>query len=123
MLAITDDQTSIWFLPVGRDGATGPLPRAAKLPFSYYYEPFWLPDGSGVTVIAQPNGSPTMHVALIRVADPERPVILTRNDPHDKWGHLVSPDGKYVVYPSERYLGTTLWAVDLDQALRLAKGK
>jgi hypothetical protein len=122
-LAISDGASSLWFIPVGADGKTPPLPRAARLPFSYFYELFWLPDGSGVTVIAQPNGSPTTHVALVRVADPDRPVLLSRDDSHDKWGHLVSPDGKYVVYESERYVGTTLWAVDLDEALKEATRK
>jgi len=123
MLAITDGEHGIMFVPVAKDGTVGPLPRPVTLPFSYFYEPFWLPDGSGVTVIAQPNGSTTTHVVLIRVADPERPVILTKEDTHDKWGHMVSPDGRYVVYPSERYQGTTFWSVDLDEALRMAKAR
>lgn len=122
MLALTDGERQVRFITVGKDGSTGPLQNPATLPFSYYYEPFWLPDGSGITVIAQPNGSPTTHVALIRVTDPERPVIITKEDAHDKWGHLVSPDGKYVVYPSERYQGTTFWALDLNKALEAARG-
>ena len=122
-LAVADAGSTMWFIAVDSEGTRKPLPPAAKLPFTYFYELFWLPDGSGVTVIAQPNGSPTTHVVLVRVTDPERPVNLTREDGHDKWGHLVSPDSKYVVYESERYLGSTLWSVDLEQALKQAKGQ
>jgi hypothetical protein len=48
-----------WKLLVYRFDAAGALqgsPQTITLPFEYWYETFWLPDGSGLTMIAQPRG-------------------------------------------------------------------
>jgi hypothetical protein len=60
-------------------------------------------------------------VAVVRIADPDHPTLLTRDDPHSVWGHALSPDGKYVIYPSERLTGSAVWMVAVDDLLKAAK--
>jgi hypothetical protein len=97
-------------------------PTRIPLPFQYLYEMNWLPDGSGLTMIAQERGSKWPHVALVKLADPANPVILTRDDPNAKWGHVLSPDGKWVAYPSEVITGSDVRLIDVAAALKaLAK--
>jgi|GEM_PF-2674937 len=79
---------------------------------------FWLPNGSGLTVIAQPKGARFSEIALVRLADPDRPVLLTTSDASNKPGHVVSPDSKWVAYPSETGSGTKVWQIDLNPVLR-----
>jgi Tol biopolymer transport system component len=37
------------------------------------------------------------------------------------WGHALSPDGKYVVYPSERSNGSSVYMVSVDDLLKQMK--
>ncbi len=95
-------------------------PLSFTLPFDYWYEVFWLPDGSGLTMIAQPKGAPVTEVALVKLADPEHPVLLTKADPVSKWGHILSPDGKYVAYPSEQLKGSSIYLIEVAELLKRA---
>jgi hypothetical protein len=101
-------------------GALQGPPRTIKLPFEYWYEMFWLPDNSGLTMIAQPKGAPVTEVALVKLADPEHPVLLTKADPVSKWGHILSPDGKYVAYPSEQLKGSSIYLIEVAELLKRA---
>jgi Tol biopolymer transport system component len=125
MLAFhTQDQAApmsiIRFDDAGRPAGT---PITFTLPFDYSYETFWLPDGSGLTMIAQPRGGPTAEVALVKLADPQNPVLLSKGDPGSKWGHMLSPDGKYVAYPAETTRGSRIHALDLEALLKNATAK
>ena len=95
-------------------------PLSFKLPFEYWYEMFWLPDGSGLTMIAQPRGKPATEVALVKLADPEHPILLTRDDPMSKWGHSLSPDGKYEAYASEQPRGSSIYLIDVAELIKRA---
>lgn len=97
--------------PIGR-------PISAQLPFEYFYEMFWRPDGTGLTVIAQPKGARVTEIALIRLSDPYNPVLLTKADVANKWGHAPSPDGKWIAYPSEWGSGSSVVRVDLKSLLK-----
>jgi len=101
-------------------GNVAGAPQTFTLPVEYVYETFWLPDGSGLTMIAQPRELPTAEVILVRLSDPERPVILTKNDAGSKWGHALSPDGKYIAYPPELSHGSSIKMIDLTDVLRSA---
>lgn len=102
----------------GEAGAlTGP-PQSIAPDFEYYYEMFWLPDGTGLTMIAQPKGPKPSEVALIRLTAPGSPVMLTAADKSDKWGYATSPDGKWVAYPSETGGGSVVQQLDLAAILR-----
>jgi len=104
-------------------GAVQGAPLSLTLPFEYWYEVFWLPDGSGFTCIAQPRGRGTTVVALVKLADPEHPILLTRDDPRSTWGHSQSPDGKYVAYASEEPRGSSVYLIDVAELIKQAKGK
>ena len=65
-----------------------------------------------------PRGSPVSEVALVKLADPEHPVLLTKDDPVSKWGHALSPDGKYVAYPSERKKGGSIYLIEVAELLK-----
>jgi Tol biopolymer transport system component len=102
-------------------GAVQGPPLSFTLPFEYYYEVFWLPDGSGFTMIAQPKGRGTTVVALVRLADPEHPILLTKDDPHSTWGHSLSPDGKYVAYASEELKGSSIYLIEVAELIKQAQ--
>lgn len=76
----------------------------------------WLPDSRAVTIFAEGTGLEA-DVWLVPIQEGVRPVNLTRDDPAQKWGYLLSPDGRYVAYPSEVRRGSSIWLVDLGDAL------
>lgn len=96
-------------------------PTRLTTPFSYQYELMWLRDGSALTMVAQPRDAPSSHIAVVPLADPSRPLILTRDDPSNKWGHALSPDGKLVAYSAERLGEAGLWLIDVEQAVAAAR--
>lgn len=104
-------------------GAVLGTPLTFTLPFEYWYETFWLPDGSGLTMIAQPRGMPMTHIALVKLSDPEHPILLTKADTNSKWGHSLSPDGKYVAYPSQQERGSSIFVIDVPELVKQAKAK
>jgi hypothetical protein len=113
-----------WGITVFSFDAAGALEGAPKklvIPFEYSYEAFWLPDNSGLTMIAQPTGSAVTEVALVKLNDPEHPVLLTKDDPVSKWGHALSPDGKYVAYPAERLRGSSIHLIEVAELLKNAR--
>lgn len=92
-------------------------PQIVPVPFEYWYETQWLADNSGFTTLAQIRGEQEPDVVLIRLADPSRPINLTRDDPNAVWGYSLSPDGTRIAYPSEIRRGSTLWRVDIGPIL------
>jgi Tol biopolymer transport system component len=104
-------------------GAVVGPPQSFTLPFEYWYETFWLPDGSGLTMIVQPPGMPMTHIALVKLSDPEHPILLTRADTNSKWGHSLSPDGKYVAYASQRERGSSIYLIDMAALVKQATSK
>ena len=86
--------------------------------FNYFYQMIWLPDDSGFTMIAQPRDTDWPHIYRVNLADPDHPLLLTADDPNQKWGHVLSPDGKMVAYPSTRDHGSAVWLLDVDQVLK-----
>jgi lipoprotein LpqB-like beta-propeller protein/WD40 repeat protein len=104
-------------------GAVQGAPLSFTLPFAYYYEVFWLPDGSGLTMIAQPRDAANTEVALVKLADPAHPILLTKDDPGSKWGHSVSPDGKYVAYASAQLRGSSIYLIDVAELIKQAQAQ
>jgi hypothetical protein len=100
------------------DGNVQGVPHAHQLPFEYWYETFWLPDGSGLTMIAQPRGARVTEVAVVKLADPQHPLFLTKDDPVNKWGHSLSPDGKFVSYASDQPKGSSIHLIDVAELLK-----
>jgi Tol biopolymer transport system component len=99
---------------VPREGRATDVRRVPLGVYSWY-EPRWLPDNSGFTVIAESESS--AWVAFVPVA-PGQPVRhLSRAENQPTWGHVVSPDGKWVAYAAEVYRGTKLWRMELTEAV------
>jgi Tol biopolymer transport system component len=105
------------------DESGKPVGQPTRLdpPFQYQYALMWLRDGSALTMVALPREGPATHIALVPLADPAHPVILTREDPNNKWGHALSPDGRLVAYSSELPRGAELLLIDLAGALDAAR--
>jgi Tol biopolymer transport system component len=111
-----DDESRLAIFEVPADGQPAGAPRIIETGAQYWYDPQWLPDNSGLTVIGGWTGLQT-HVLHIPLQEGSIPVKVTREDPSPRWGHLLSPDGRYVVYPAEVYRGGALWTADLSPAL------
>ena len=56
----------------------------------------------------------------MKLADPEHPILLTRDDPMSKWGHSLSPDGKYEAYASEQPRGSSIYLIDVAELIKRA---
>lgn len=121
VLGTSDEKQKLIVYRFDEAGKAVGSPKTVVPPFEYFYEIFWLPDGSGFTMIAQSRGAPKTDVAVVRIADPDHPTLLTKDDPHSMWGHALSPDGKYVVYPSERSRGSSVYMVSVDDLLKAAR--
>ena len=100
------------------DGNLQGVPKVHLLPFEYWFETFWLPDGSALTMIAQPRGANVNEVVLVKLADPQHPILLTKDDRANKWGHSLSPDGKFVTYASEQLKGSSIYLIDVAEMLK-----
>ncbi len=86
------------------------------LPFDSWYGPTWLPDGSGLLMIAVSGGG--SEVALVKMADPQNPVLLAKDDPVAKTSYSLSPDGKFVAYSSEPQKGSSIYLIDVAELLK-----
>lgn len=42
---------------------------------------------------------------------------ITRDETTEFWEYQLSPDGRYIAYPGEISRGSSLWLVDLGDAL------
>jgi len=87
--------------------------RRVNVEAEYWFEPKWLPDNSGFTVIA--GSGETAWVAFVPAGGGSVRHI-SRDDDMPTWGHEVSPDGRWVVYPAEDYRGSALWRLEVSEA-------
>lgn len=100
---------------VVRVPATGRATDVLRVPVGaeYWYEPRWLPDNSGFTVIAGLGSEAWVAFVPARPGEPVR--HLSRDEHNPTWGNEVSPDGRWVAYPAETSWKTTLWKLDVSQ--------
>jgi Tol biopolymer transport system component len=80
----------------------------------WWWDPQWLPDGGGL-VIGGMGSATVLDLGVWMVSlDPEvNPVELTADDPNPIGGFVLSPDGRQIVYSSERPSGSSFWKVEL----------
>ncbi len=84
----------------------------------YWWSPRWLPNGRGFLVQDEVG-----DVWRISAEPGVRPVALTEDFPpnHEVYGFHISPDGQYIAYPRSIFQGSSIWRVDLGDALAAAE--
>jgi Tol biopolymer transport system component len=112
-------------LAVYRFDAEGALlgSQTFPLPFEAFFGISWLPDGSGLIGIAQRRAGAVTEVALVKLADPQHPILLAQNDPGMKAGLSLSPDGKHVVYNAEEKRGSSIYLIDVAEMLKQVRAR
>jgi Tol biopolymer transport system component len=98
-------------------------PTAAGSGAQWGWQIQWLPDNRAFTVFGMTGQANQNHVYLVSLREGERPVALTRDDPSTRWDYSLSPDGRHVAYPGEILRGSSLWRLDLGDALAGAGGE
>jgi Tol biopolymer transport system component len=56
-------------------------------------------------------------VWLFSIREGEQPVAITRDENSEFWYYQLSPDGRYIAYQGEIKRGSSLWLIDLGDAL------
>ncbi len=87
-------------------------PRSYAVPSGHWWGPRWLPNGRGIIVVGGDG-----NVWRIPLDPNARPVDLTKDDPNSVWRYKLSPDGRYIAYPSERQQGSSIWLMNLAEPL------
>jgi hypothetical protein len=57
------------------------------------------------------------NIWLIPLDPNARPVAITQDEPRGVWLYRLSPDGRYIAYPRERDLTTSIWLLKLKEPL------
>jgi len=69
------------------------------------------------TIFAQTLPDYGTDVWLFSTREGEPPVAITRDENSEFWYYQPSPDGRYIAYTGEIQRGSSLWLVDLGDAL------
>jgi len=92
-------------------------PRYLDVPPDWWWGPQWLPDSRGIVV-----SGVDANVWLIPLDPSANPVALTQDEPDDIWRDFVlSPDGRHIAYVSEFLRGSSIWRLDLGDALQAGR--
>jgi hypothetical protein len=97
------------------DGNVQGSPQSISLPFERWSPIRWLPDGSGLTMVTFTHRGARNEVALVRLADPQHPVLLTSGDPSMKSGYRLSRDGRFVLYRSTPTKASSIFVIDVAE--------
>jgi hypothetical protein len=104
----------VMYIAVSPAGELVGGPRHVGEPMGSYWNNVWLPDSRGILA----NGADG-NVWLMPVDPAQSPVALTADDPNDLWNFVLSPDGRHIAYGSRTSRGSSLWLVDLSEALEV----
>jgi Tol biopolymer transport system component len=102
------------FLEVSPSGELVGGPRHVGDSMVAYWNDVWLPDSRGILTTGT-----DANVWLMPVDPSQEPVALTRDDPNTAWNFVLSPDGRHIAYSSRMSRGSSLWLVDLSEALQV----
>lgn len=107
-------RAKVMFLAVSASGELVGGPRHVGEPMGSYWSNVWLPDSRGIVA----NGA-DLNVWLMPVDSGQSSVALTADDPNEVWDFVLSPDGRHIAYSSLTSRGSSLWVVDLSEALKV----
>jgi hypothetical protein len=81
---------------------------------NWWWSPRWLPNGRGLLVQDEVG-----DVWRISAEPGVRPVAITADLPpnHEVWDFRISPDGRFIAYARSISQGSSIWRVDLGDAL------
>ncbi len=84
----------------------------------WWWSPRWLPNGRGLLVQGEDG-----NVWRISSEPGVRPVPITGDlpDNHEVWDFRISPDGGYIAYARSIFQGSSIWRIDLGDALAAAE--
>jgi len=82
------------------------------------YEAVWTPDSKAVFYLQSEKNWAQTSIWRYPVRADEPPQNVTKNETSKMWGYQLSPDGHAILVPAEHGRGSTLWRVDLKEAMR-----
>lgn len=86
------------------------------------YNTIWTPDSRGVYYLRADSHWTAMSIWHYPLSATEQPRNMTPNESGVMWGYTMAPDGKAVLYAPEKYRGSRLYRVDVEQAMKASKG-
>jgi Tol biopolymer transport system component len=98
------------------DAREGPNNRPAKLTDNATYydsQPDWSPDGSRIVYVSYRNSNNADDIFVMRADGSGKKRNLTRSPAREQYP-AFSPDGKYIVFTSDRGGDQEIWKVRLD---------
>ena len=120
-LSLVGDDNDVMLVTVTEAGDIVGEPRILDLEPgpNWWWGLTWLPDGSGFVIngFGADQGPSGTNVWLVSLDPGTDAVPLTADDPNDTWAFSLSPDGKYIAYSSDVYAGSSIWRVELGDAL------
>jgi Tol biopolymer transport system component len=107
------DGMMLHVLEIDASGQLSGEPTALATPDRWWWSLSWLPNGRGFLVQGE-NG----NVWRISTEPEVRPVAITEDLPSGSvWDFKVSPDGRSIAYARSTLQGSSIWRVDLGDAL------
>jgi Tol biopolymer transport system component len=116
----TEHMFKILVIPLTPDGKAASAPRLIDAPIAVAWGIRWLPDSRALTIFAQTLPDYGTDVWLFPVRNGGQPVAITRDETSEFWSYQLSPDGRYIAYPGEIQRGSSIWMIDLGDALTSA---
>jgi Tol biopolymer transport system component len=111
------DGFKILLIPMTPDGQAASAPRYIDTQIGVGWGIRWLPDSQALTVFAQSLPDYGTDVWFIPIRDGGQPVAITQDENSEFWYYQLSPDGRYIAYQGEIQRGSSLWMIDLGDAL------
>jgi Tol biopolymer transport system component len=108
------DVLELLSLEVTASGEVAGDPTVLDTPDAFWWSPRWLPNGQGLLVQDEVG-----EVWRISLQPGVRPVPITGDLPadHEVWDFRISPDGQYIAYARSIFRGSSIWRIDLGDAL------
>lgn len=103
---------------VDERGRLAAAPVRVDVPAAYFWELRWTPDDRAVTLVGMASDRIVDSAIWLVPVDPAgTSVALTGDDHRPTYGYALSPDGRFLAYPPEKQLGSSIWLVDLGADL------